>query len=139
MSALDHAERGYAGDGPTIETDVDNVDDLNDPLGNDRTPLNRPNPTGEILHDRRSGNSTLDEPVLHTLARDAKAVGLKVGQVLWPRTGSESLRDWDLWGPLVFCLALALFLSITAPDDQSTAVFSGIFVLVWLGEAVVTV
>lgn len=67
---------------------------------------------------------------------------------------SEGLRDWDLWqvqrqcsqfplltlyrGPLVFCLLLSLLLSLTAPAQQKTSVFSGIFALVWVGEAVVT-
>ncbi|KAJ5172661.1 hypothetical protein N7492_005254 [Penicillium capsulatum] len=50
---------------------------------------------------------------------------------------SEGLRDWDLWGPLVFCLVLSLFLSI-AKGDQSSLVFSGVFCIVWIGEAAVT-
>lgn len=50
---------------------------------------------------------------------------------------SEGLRDWDLWGPLVFCLVLSLFLSI-AKGGQSSLVFSGVFCIVWIGEAAVT-
>ncbi|KAJ5637005.1 hypothetical protein N7520_000069 [Penicillium odoratum] len=50
---------------------------------------------------------------------------------------SDGLRDWDLWGPLVFCLVLSLFLSI-AKGDQSSLVFSGVFCIVWIGEAAVT-
>lgn len=51
---------------------------------------------------------------------------------------SEGLRDWDLWGPLIFCLLLSLFLSRGAKSDQRDLVFSGIFAMVWIGEAVVT-
>jgi hypothetical protein len=51
---------------------------------------------------------------------------------------SEGLRDWDLWGPLIFCLLLSLFLSRGAKADQKDLVFSGIFAMVWIGEAVVT-
>lgn len=67
---------------------------------------------------------------------------------------SEGLRDWDLWfvatdpgigliltsarGPLIFCLLLSLLLSMTKSSDQKTVVFSGVFALVWIGEAVVT-
>lgn len=67
---------------------------------------------------------------------------------------SEGLRDWDLWqvhmnscsyggltlprGPLIFSLLLSLLLSMTASTNQRTSVFSGIFALVWVGEAVVT-
>ncbi len=139
--SLDDAERGFAdGLDEAIEPDIEGEEDLIDPLDPSRTPLTRPNATGEIIRDQRNrGGSTLDEPVIDTLLRDIKAVGFKIGQVLWPRAGGESLRDWDLWGPLVFCLFLALFLSITSPDQQATIVFSGVFALVWFGEAVVTV
>ena len=70
---------------------------------------------------------------------------------------SEGLRDWDLWyalsvklpaaewtandqcrGPLIFCLLLSLLLSLPSSSEQKTAVFSGVFALVWIGEAVVT-
>jgi hypothetical protein len=75
---------------------------------------------------------------------------------------SEGLRDWDLWyvlaagldcpgkdsekhvannfsrGPLLFCLLLSFLLSINARDDQRSFVFSGIFALIWIAEAVVT-
>jgi hypothetical protein len=48
------------------------------------------------------------------------------------------IRDWDLWGPLIFCLLLSVLLSLTAKADQKDVVFSGVFALVWIGEAVVT-
>ncbi|KAI9888100.1 MAG: hypothetical protein M1823_000035 [Watsoniomyces obsoletus] len=51
---------------------------------------------------------------------------------------SDGLRDWDLWGPLVFCLLLSLLLSMTARKEQKSLVFSGVFSMVWVGEAVVT-
>ncbi|KAK8210163.1 hypothetical protein M8818_003651 [Zalaria obscura] len=51
---------------------------------------------------------------------------------------SEGLRDWDLWGPLLFCLLLSFLLSRGAQDDQKSLVFSGVFATVWIGEAVVT-
>lgn len=41
-------------------------------------------------------------------------------------------------GPLIFCLLLSTFLSIRAKDEQSSLVFSGVFSIVWIGEAVVT-
>lgn len=51
---------------------------------------------------------------------------------------TPGLRDWDLWGPLIFCLLLSLLLSFTARADQRDAVFSGVFAMIWLGEAAVT-
>lgn len=41
-------------------------------------------------------------------------------------------------GPLLFCLLLSLFLSFQAQAEQRTSVFSGVFTMIWLGEAVVT-
>lgn len=51
---------------------------------------------------------------------------------------AEGLRDWDLWGPLVFCLLLSMLLSFNAMKEQKSLVFSGVFAIVWIGEAVVT-
>lgn len=51
----------------------------------------------------------------------------------------ERLREWDLWGPLVVCLGLAVLLSLKAPVGQASMVFATIFVAVWFGSAVVTV
>ncbi|PRP80406.1 Yip1 domain-containing protein [Planoprotostelium fungivorum] len=75
--------------------------------------------------------NTLDEPVLSTLWRDISRVGYKLFHVLIPRGYSEkALRDWDLWGPLVFCLALALVLG----GDLAVQVF----IIVALGSIVIT-
>ena len=41
-------------------------------------------------------------------------------------------------GPLIFCLLLSMFLSLRASKAQSDLVFSGVFSIVWIGEAVVT-
>lgn len=51
---------------------------------------------------------------------------------------TPGLRDWDLWGPLIFCLLLSLLLSLNALPDQREIRFSGVFAMVWIGEAVVT-
>jgi hypothetical protein len=49
------------------------------------------------------------------------------------------LKDWDLWGPLLVCLGLAVLLSIKAPEGQASLVFAAVFCSVWLGSAVVTI
>ena len=70
--------------------------------------------------------STLDESVWATLRRDVDRVVSNTTSVLWPfrneRDPARPLREWDLWGPLVFVLALGVTLSSDA-DDAST-VFS---------------
>jgi hypothetical protein len=41
-------------------------------------------------------------------------------------------------GPLLFCLLLSFLLSINARDDQRSQVFSGVFAMIWMAEAIVT-
>lgn len=66
------------------------------------------------------------------------------GRVMDPETllsqnnMTPGLRDWDLWGPLIFCLLLSVLLSISGQAEQRDTIFSGVFALVWIGEAIVT-
>mmetsp|Transcript_4774 Transcript_4774/g.12129 ORF Transcript_4774/g.12129 Transcript_4774/m.12129 type:complete len:253 (+) Transcript_4774:130-888(+) len=108
--------------------------------------------------------STLDEPVRETIMRDVRAVGSKLKVVLLPMdrsipyggysgvSQSENiemtdrdkeiimrLKEWDLWGPLIVCLALAVLLSFKAPAGQAALVFAAVFCAVWFGSAVVTI
>ncbi|MCJ1307889.1 hypothetical protein MMC25_001537 [Agyrium rufum] len=50
----------------------------------------------------------------------------------------DGLRDWDLWGPLVFSLLLSLLLSFHALAKQKEMVFTGVFSMVCFGTLVVT-
>lgn len=94
--------------------------------------------SSQNISDRRyTGSNTLDEPVSQTILNDVYAIGHKLRFVLWP-AGDARTGEWDLWGPLIFCLLLALALSFAAQNEQSIAVFTGIFSLVWLGETVCT-
>ena len=44
---------------------------------------------------------TLDEPILDTLMRDLRGIGLKTKHVIFPTSKSQAyrtvLKDWDLW------------------------------------------
>ena len=100
---------------------------------------------------------TLDEDVSTTIMRDLGSVGIKLKHVLFPPSSSpstsasnhqfsylynaddemsnatlKSLKDWDLWGPLLVCLMLSIILSINAPDSQKTLMFSTVFLLVFV-------
>ncbi|KAI5788344.1 hypothetical protein EDC01DRAFT_597011, partial [Geopyxis carbonaria] len=152
----------------TLDDLDDPLDDLADDHGLPQTaPLNPAGLTSAIPgDDRRAPSNTLDESVADTLARDALAVWSKMKAVLYPKftftrwpdatdvlegggAGSASgfgggaardrvVGEWDLWGPLIFCLALSTLLSLAAAESQRSDVFAGVFAMVWIGEAVVT-
>lgn len=86
--------------------------------------------------------TTLDEPVRETIMRDLREVGSKLKLVVLPKMSQagvlERLKAWDLWGPLAVCLTLSITLCIAAPDPQRALVFASVFVVVWVGAAVVT-
>nr|ACQ58368.1 YIPF6 [Anoplopoma fimbria] len=85
--------------------------------------------------------STLDEPVRETVLRDLQAVGKKFVHVLYPQRSAALLRDWDLWGPLLLCVALALLLQGGAADTEETQggpQFAEVFVIVWFGSLIIT-
>ncbi|XP_063169393.1 protein YIPF6 isoform X1 [Candoia aspera] len=84
--------------------------------------------------------STLDEPVKETVMRDLKAVGKKFVHVMYPKKSSTLLRDWDLWGPLILCVLLALMLQGGAADstEDRGPQFAEVFVIIWFGAVVIT-
>lgn len=86
--------------------------------------------------------STLDEPVRVTFMRDFKAIGRKFIHVAYPKKDKSLLRDWDLWGPLLLCVIMAIFLQSSVPSDDKSSdggpQFAEVFVVVWVGAAVVT-
>ncbi|KAK8854797.1 hypothetical protein IAR55_003536 [Kwoniella newhampshirensis] len=96
---------------------------------------------GVKVETRYTGESTLDEPVTKTIMRDLNSIHAKLLQVLYPpkQGNNQLLRDWDLWGPVVICLSLAIILSLDAPKEQSMQVFSLVISLITIGSVVVTV
>lgn len=85
---------------------------------------------------------TLDEPVRETIMRDVRSIAEKITYVMMPKVRderAERLKDWDLWGPLLLCLALGLMLAWQAPDDdQASYAFADVFCIVWAGSGIVT-
>eukprot|EP01084_Bolivina_argentea_P137326 241845_1 len=84
---------------------------------------------------------TLNEAVSVTILRDLRRIGIRLRHVLLPNSATKSeLQNWDLWGPLIFCLMLACSMSFGASDDEDSAlVFTAVFVIVWCGAAIVTI
>lgn len=117
MAAAEEASRPFAGlSDVSISEDIPVEGDISVPVGSSR---------------RDDEFSTLDEPVKETILRDLRAVGNKFIHVLYPKRSSALLRDWDLWGPLLLCVTLALLLQGGAADsdDQGGPQFAE--VLTW--------
>eukprot|EP00922_Rhytidocystis_sp_ex-Travisia-forbesii_P058349 GHVS01086253.1.p1 GENE.GHVS01086253.1~~GHVS01086253.1.p1 ORF type:complete len:232 (+),score=33.38 GHVS01086253.1:94-696(+) len=98
--------------------------------------------------DGMMGN-TLDEPIKETIMRDLRSIGQKLYYVMLPKARSESgagLKQWDLWGPLILCLALSVTLYVSVgqnyqgkdKESQQKLVFTIVYVVVWIGSFVVT-
>lgn len=66
---------------------------------------------GEPLHDDL--RDTLDEPVSASLRRDYDASRDKARLILSANLPTEALlaclAEWDMWGPLLFSLSLAMY------------------------------
>ncbi|XP_006785948.1 protein YIPF6 [Neolamprologus brichardi] len=126
MAASEEASRPFAGlSDVSISEDIPVEGDISVPVGPSR---------------RDDEFSTLDEPVKDTIMRDLRAVGNKFIHVLYPKRSSALLRDWDLWGPLLLCVTLALLLQGGAADheDQGGPQFAEVFVIVWFGSIIIT-
>ncbi|XP_048775827.1 protein YIPF6-like [Ostrea edulis] len=90
--------------------------------------------------------STLDEPVRETIMRDLRAIGVKFWHVLYPKQSKTLLKEWDLWGPLILCVFMAIMLQGSSTDSKSSKdsendggpQFAEVFVIFWVGAVVVT-
>ncbi len=78
-----------------------------------------PAPSSEVLNQKQGSKiiedevAALTEPVCTTIWKDLKRICIKLRYVLFPFGTSKiharnELRNWDLWGPLIFCLILSL-------------------------------
>lgn len=122
----DEASKPFAGLADvSISEDIAVEGDISVPMGSSR---------------RDEELSTLDEPVKETVLRDLRAVGNKFIHVLYPKRSSALLRDWDLWGPLLLCVTLALLLQggSAGEHEQGGPQFAEVFVVVWVGSFVIT-
>ncbi|CAH8504243.1 unnamed protein product [Schistosoma turkestanicum] len=99
---------------------------------------------GHIVDNEQYTGDTLtllDEPIRDTIFRSARAVGQKFAYVLVPRQGQGLLKEWDLWGPLVLCLIMSALLHSSSNLESSGhggPEFAQVFVIFWLGSAIVT-
>lgn len=104
---------------------------LNNPILNGPQVLANPN---------LGGVNTLDEPIIQTVKREFQQVIAKTKIAMLPMKADPAslTNDWDLWGPLVFCLILGFILSLQRHDDNSGMVFILVFLVTWLGGLLVS-
>ena len=82
---------------------------------------------------------SLDEAIITTIYRDLYSVYIKLILVINPLTSDEVkkkyIRQWDLWGPLLFNIFLACTLAINSNDKSQTIIL--IFLIFWVGSFLV--
>jgi len=87
--------------------------------------------------------STLDESILATVMRDVRRISTNLRTVLLPvhfgGSGDRDsvVRDWDLWGPMLFSLLLSV--SLSSGSKEPGKLFSLVFGVAVLGALVLTV
>ena len=97
--------------------------------------INKP----EDLHREIYIKDTLHEDIDESLKRDLNLIWTKLKYVINPfipeKDRSEQVRQWDLWGPLIFTCLLSMTLAFRASEKGST--FTLIFIIFWIGSILV--
>ena len=82
---------------------------------------------------------SLDEAIVTTIYRDLYSVYIKLILVINPLISDEvkkkHIRQWDLWGPLLFNIFLACTLAINSNNKSQTVIL--IFLIFWVGSFLV--
>lgn len=86
-----------------------------------------------------SKSSTINEAITETILRDLYYIYSKLKYVVNPfvpeSQRNNQVRQWDLWGPLLFTIMLAGVLCMKSKEKTET--FTLIFVIFWVGSALV--
>lgn len=107
----------------------------------------------EVEEEKESDFNTLDESVCDTLKRDLLRIWHKILHVLLPRfkeDRAKEIKQYDLYGPLLMCIALSLVLYLPSLNGDDKSVDDGddiepgtgviiIFVIIWAGAFVVAI
>lgn len=93
----------------------------------------------EFSSPLNSNKNTLDESISTTLLRDIRLIYYKLKHVINPFSSNfnrqKHIREWDLWGPLIFITLLSCTLAIKSKDKSNIVVI--IFSIFWLGSLLV--
>ena len=95
--------------------------------------------SSESNYSTSSKTNTLNESITTTLLRDVKLIYYKLKYVINPfisnKDKQKHIKQWDLWGPLIFITLLSCTLAIKAEDKSNIIVI--IFTIFSLGGLLV--
>ena len=113
----------------------------NEPLTkkhNESGVINAPNLINISDSSNLSNQDTLNESIVTTIYRDLYQIytKLKFVVILYSSKKKKSyhIKQWDLWGPLILNLLLAITLAVNAKEKSHMII--SIFVIFWLGGVI---
>ena len=125
----------------------------NEPLSLNILQKNKENQSSGVIHipqsvgseennkkyeTKYSSKNTLNESLITTINRDLYLIYTKIKYVVNPFISKEKkkyhIRQWDLWGPLLLNIFLALTLSFETKEKSQMVAL--IFVIFWLGGVI---
>lgn len=74
--------------------------------------------------------------------KDLSSICTKTRFALLPFSYEEKLaelRNWDLWGPLIFCILMTVFIAFASSQSQIDDIFGVIYLLLFGGAVVIGV
>lgn len=93
----------------------------------------------EFSSPLNSNKNTLDESIKTTLLRDIRLIYYKLKHVINPFSSNinrqRHIREWDLWGPLLFITLLSCTLAFKSENKSNIVVI--VFAIFWLGSLLV--
>ena len=134
-----------------IITDI--IDNNNNNNDNEKNPLSKPKnqqasieqlterttlkiSSEDIKYKNYENKNTLNEPITDTILRDLNSIYFKLKFVINPfinqNIKSKHIKQWDLWGPLLFTIFLSSTLAFRSTQKSNT--FSLVFIVFWLGS-----
>jgi len=125
----------------------------NEPLSLNILQKNKENQSSGVIHipqsvgseennkkyeSKYSSKNTLNESLITTINRDLYLIYTKIKYVVNPFISKEKkkyhIRQWDLWGPLLLNIFLALTLSFETKEKSQMVAL--IFVIFWFGGVI---
>ena len=134
-----------------IITDI--IDNNNNNNDNEKNPLSKPKnqqasieqlterttlkiSSEDIKYKNYENKNTLNEPITDTILRDLNSIYFKLKFVINPfinqNIKSKHIKQWYLWGPLLFTILLSSTLAFRSTQKSNT--FSLVFIVFWLGS-----